>query len=92
MHLQSIGSSWDLTPAQKTTVADLDLVKVADYIRKANETGRRNIAADESPQTVLEKIGLILDSKPTWGRDPPLRERSAAGPVSSNHSLRTFRS
>jgi ATP-dependent DNA helicase RecG len=76
MHLQSIGSSWDLTPAQKTTVADLNLVKVADYIRKANETGRRNIAADESPQIVLEKIGLILDSKPTWaaillfGKDP----------------------
>jgi ATP-dependent DNA helicase RecG len=66
MHLQSIGSSWDLTPAQKTTVEDLDLTKVADYIKKANETGRRNIAPGESPQTVLEKIGLIQDSKPTW--------------------------
>ena len=66
MHLQSIGSSWDLTPAQKTTVEDLDLAKVADYIKKANETGRRNIAPDESPQTVLEKIGLIQNSKPTW--------------------------
>ena len=66
MHLQSIGSSWDLTPAPKTTVADLDLAKVTDYIRKANETGRRNIGPDESPQTVLEKIGLIQDSKPTW--------------------------
>jgi len=42
MHLQSIGSSWDLTPAPKTTLADLDLAKVADYIRKANETGRRD--------------------------------------------------
>jgi ATP-dependent DNA helicase RecG len=76
MHLQSIGSSWDLTPAQKTTVEDLDLVKVADYIKKANETGRRNISPDESPQTVLEKIGLVQDSKPTWaaillfGKDP----------------------
>ena len=75
-HLQSIGSSWDLTPAQKTTLADLDFAKVADYIKKANETGRRNIASDESPQTVLEKIGLIQDSKPTWaailifGKDP----------------------
>jgi len=66
MHLQSIGSSWDLTPAQKTTVEDLDLAKVADYIKKANETGRRNIAPDESPQTVLEKIGLIQNNKPTW--------------------------
>jgi len=76
MHLQSIGSSWDLTPALKTTLADLDPAKVADYIKKANETGRRSIAPDESLQTVLEKIGLVQDSKPTWaalllfGKDP----------------------
>jgi len=76
MHLQSIGSSWDLAPAQKTTLADLDLAKVTDYIKNANETGRRNIATGESPQTVLKKIGLIRDSKPTWaaillfGKDP----------------------
>ena len=76
MHLQSVGSSWDLTPAPKTTLADLDLAKVADYIKKANETGRRNISPGESPQTVLEKIGLVQDSKPTWaaillfGKDP----------------------
>lgn len=76
MHLQSIGSSWDLTPALKTTLADLDLAMVTDYIKKANETGRRKIAPDESPQTVLEKIGLIQNNKPTWaaillfGKDP----------------------
>jgi ATP-dependent DNA helicase RecG len=76
MHLQSIGSSWDLTPAPNTTFADLDLAKVADYIKKANETGRRNIAPGESPQTVLEKIGLVQNNKPSWaaillfGKDP----------------------
>jgi len=76
MHLQSIGSSWDLTPAPNTTFADFDLAKVADYIKKANETGRRNIAPGESPQTVLEKIGLVQDNKPSWaaillfGKDP----------------------
>jgi len=76
MHLQSIGSSWDLLPAPKTTLVDLDLTKVADYIKKANETGRRNITPGESPQTVLEKIGLVQDNKPTWaaillfGKDP----------------------
>jgi len=76
MHLQSTGSSWDLTPAPKTTLVDLDPAKVADYIKKANETGRRSIAPDESPQIVLEKIGLVQDSKPTWaalllfGKDP----------------------
>jgi len=52
------------------------LIKVADYIKKANETGRRNISPDESPQNVLEKIGLVQDNKPTWaalllfGTDP----------------------
>jgi len=66
MHLQSIGSSWDLTPASGAAITDLDLAKVADYIKKANETGRRNIVSDEAPQTVLEKIGLIQNRKPTW--------------------------
>ena len=66
LHLQSIGSSWDLTPAPGATLADLDFAKVADYIRKANESGRRNIAPGESPQTVLEKIGLVQGNKPSW--------------------------
>jgi ATP-dependent DNA helicase RecG len=76
MHLQSIGSSWDLTPAPDTIFTDLDVAKIGDYIRKANETGRRNIATDESPQTVLEKIGLVRENNPTWaalllfGKDP----------------------
>lgn len=76
MHLQSVGSSWDLTPAPNTTFADLDTAKINDYIRKANETGRRNIAEDESPQTILQKIGLLHGNTPTWaalllfGKDP----------------------
>jgi ATP-dependent DNA helicase RecG len=76
MHLQSIGSSWDLTPVPKATLADLDTAKVADYIKKANETGRRSIASGESPQAVLEKIGLARDGIPSWaaillfGKDP----------------------
>jgi len=76
MHLQSIGSSWDLTPAPNTTFADLDTVRITDYIRKANEAGRRNIATDESSQTVLQKIGLLHGNTPTWaalllfGKDP----------------------
>ena len=66
MHLQSIGSSWDLTRVPAATLADLDLARVTDYIKKANETGRRKIAPGESPQTVLEKIGLFQNNKPTW--------------------------
>jgi len=66
MHLQSIGSSWDLTPAPGASLADLDFARVAEYIRKANESGRRNIAPGESPQTVLEKIGLVQGNKPSW--------------------------
>jgi len=66
MHLQSVGSSWDLTPAHNTTFADLNIAKIADYIRKANETRRRNIGAGESPQTVLQKICLVHGDIPTW--------------------------
>ena len=39
MHLQSIGSSWDLTPAQKTTVEDLDLAKLPTISKKQTRRG-----------------------------------------------------
>lgn len=50
MHLHSIGSSWDAFPAQDKTVNDIDLKKVARYIKEANANGRtlvilKNMAA-----------------------------------------------
>jgi len=66
MHERAIGSSWDFTPVPHATLADLDVGKISLYIKKANETGRRDIASGESPQDVLNKIGLVRDNVPTW--------------------------
>lgn len=42
-HLQTIGSSWDSYPAANANLKSIDLKKVANYIKLANETGRKNI-------------------------------------------------
>ncbi|MCX6698498.1 MAG: helix-turn-helix domain-containing protein [Methanomicrobiales archaeon] len=66
MHQRAIGSSWDFSPVPHATLSDLDLDRLSFYIKKANETGRRDIASDESSLNVLKKIGLIRDNVPTW--------------------------
>lgn len=66
MHFQSAGMSWDSLPVKDVAVEEIDLEKVKRYIRKANETGRRRIRYDEDPVSVLEKLGLIKEDKPTW--------------------------
>ena len=65
MHLQSTGGSWDLYPATDTTIEDLNLEAVKQYIKTANSTGRRKIG-DEEPLQVLEKLELIKEGQPTW--------------------------
>jgi len=78
MHQRAIGSSWDFSPVPHATFADLDLDQLSFYIKKANETGRRDIAQDESSLEVLKKIGLVRDNVPTWaavmlfGKNPQL--------------------
>lgn len=64
MHLQTIGSSWDSYPARDAKIEDIDIERVENYIRLANEAGRRKIA--EKPLQVLEKLDLIKEGKPTW--------------------------
>lgn len=64
MHLQTIGSSWDSYPAREAKIENIDIEKVKNYIRLANEAGRRKIA--EKPLQVLEKLDLIKEGKPTW--------------------------
>jgi ATP-dependent DNA helicase RecG len=66
MHFHSVGMSWDKLPARDATIEDVDFEKVKRYIKKANETGRRKIQADENPLQVLEKLELIKEGKPTW--------------------------
>jgi ATP-dependent DNA helicase RecG len=66
MHFHSVGMSWDKLPARDAFIKDIDLENVKRYIRKANETGRRNIDENENPLQVLEKLELMKEGKPTW--------------------------
>ncbi|RJS80480.1 transcriptional regulator [Methanophagales archaeon] len=65
-HLHSTGVSWDRLPVSNASIKDIDFKRVKRYIKKANETGRRKIQADENPSQVLEKLELIKEGKPTW--------------------------
>lgn len=65
-HLHSTGVSWDRLPVSDASRKDIDFEKVKRYIKKANETGRRKIQANENPSQVLEKRELIKEGKPTW--------------------------
>ena len=64
LHLQTTGSSWDCYLAKDASLKDIDIEKVAEYIRLANETGRRKIK--EKPLEVLKKLELVKNNKPTW--------------------------
>ncbi|MFA4888753.1 MAG: helix-turn-helix domain-containing protein [Candidatus Omnitrophota bacterium] len=64
MHLHSIGSSWDAFPARGKTVNDIDLKKVARYIKEANANGRRKI--EDEPKDVLQKLEFVKDKKASW--------------------------
>lgn len=66
LHFHSVGMSWDKLPAVDASIGDIDLEKVKRYIRRANESGRRNIGSDEKPLQVLEKLELIKEGRPTW--------------------------
>lgn len=65
MHLQSVGSSWDMLPAPNR-MTGIDPEKVKGYIRRANTSGRRRIAEGEDHLRVLRKLGLVKDGRPTW--------------------------
>ncbi|HJH26797.1 MAG TPA: transcriptional regulator [Methanophagales archaeon] len=64
LYLQTIGSSWDSYSARDGGLEDMDLEKVKEYIKFANESGRRKIK--EKPLEVLKKLELIKYNKPTW--------------------------
>jgi ATP-dependent DNA helicase RecG len=64
MHIHSIGTSWDGFPAQDKNVNDIDLKKVARYIKEANANGRRKI--EDEPKDVLHKLEFVKDKKATW--------------------------
>ncbi len=83
MHLHTIELSWDKLPARNATLEELEEEKVRQYIHKANDTGRRNIRDDEDLSTVLEKLELLPEKRPSWAaillfRDTPQRLISQA--------------
>lgn len=65
-YLASAGSSWDKLPVKDATFDDMDIDRIKKYIIRANESGRRKIAIDESPRQVLEKLELMKEGHPTW--------------------------
>ena len=64
IHLRTTGSSWDGYPARDARPEDVDMQNVEDYIKLANETGRRKIR--ENPAQVLKKLDLVKGGRPTW--------------------------
>ena len=58
--------SWDKLPARDAVLEEIDWEKVRQYIKKANETGRRRIRDDETPIHVLEKLDLVIEKRPSW--------------------------
>ena len=64
LHLHSTGGSWDALPAKGAKISDLDLKKVSEYMKLANESGRRKLRGN--PLSVLKKLEFIVGGKPTW--------------------------
>ena len=67
LHLQARGTSWDLQPAFGASFADLDQTAIREYVRRANEVGRRRVRDHETIEEVLEKLSLAVNGAPTWG-------------------------
>ena len=52
-HLRSTGSSMDAVTVTRGTKEDLDMDKVADYMKKANSEKRRNFDLNDDPWLIL---------------------------------------
>lgn len=63
--LESRDITWDELPEFYATIDDLDLEKIRTFIGLANRIGRRPIPEKEDPLSVLGKLGLIREGKPT---------------------------
>ncbi|MBC8430565.1 MAG: putative DNA binding domain-containing protein [Desulfobacterales bacterium] len=66
MHLHSIGTSWDKTPAPDATMSDIDPEKIKSYIRRSSDAGRRDVGDHEESFEILKKLELIKEGKLTW--------------------------
>jgi ATP-dependent DNA helicase RecG len=57
MSMQTLQVSWDSYPAQNTSIKNIDLKKVNNFIKKVNEKGRFNLSG--IPKDDLKKLKLI---------------------------------
>ena len=61
MSMQTLQISWDSYPAQNTSIKDIDLRKVRNFIKKVNEKGRFHLSG--KPEEDLKKLKLINNRK-----------------------------
>lgn len=58
-HLKSTGSSMDAVIVPRGTKDDLDMNKVAEYMKKANSEKRRNFDLNDDPWLILKKLEWV---------------------------------
>ena len=93
VHLESIGTTWDAMCPPKTSIKDIDVSKVIDYIQRARKTGRKNFSGNEEPVPLLKKLELVGDVAPTWaaviafGHNPPLQAKVKCGRIRGNSTI-----
>ena len=58
-HLRSTGSSMDAVTVTRGTKEDLDMNKVAEYMKKANSEKRRNFDLNDDPWLILQKLEWV---------------------------------
>ena len=93
LHLHSQGMTWDMVTAPGSSIEELDLGKVRDYVERARRAGRRAFPDDEDPSVILEKTGLVKDGRPTWaamiafGERPPVQAKVRCGKIRGTHMI-----
>ena len=93
LHLHSQGMTWDMVPSPGGAIDEMDMERVADYLEKARRVGRRVFPDDEDPLTLLEKIGMVKEGRPTWaamiafGSSPPLQAKVKCGRIRGTHTI-----
>lgn len=93
LHLQSTGTTWDAIPSPQASIKDIDIQKVKEYVSRAKKIGRRQFKDDEDTLTLLHKLDLIKDNKPTWaaviafGASPPLQAKVKCGRIRGTSTI-----
>ncbi len=93
LHLHSQGITWDMVPSPGRTVDELDMEKVKAYLERARRIGRRAFPENEDPPTLLEKMDMVKDGRPTWaamiafGDRPPVQAKVKCGKIRGTHTI-----